>query len=127
MGPEHQAVAGTLMMLGRTLAELHRYQEADSVFNETERLRIEASGPHHSNLAVAYTYHALLHVRQRQFEEAERLLQRAEAIVHATIAEEHHHTQWVYEGFVELYDAWGRPDDAARYRAKLIQTPTPVE
>lgn len=121
MGPEHQTVAAALMTLGRTLTELHRYDEADSVFIEAERLRIRASGTQHSNLAVAYVHHAALRVRQQRFAEAEDLLRRAESIVHAVVAEEHHHTQWVYEGFVELYEAWGRPDDAARYRAKLIR------
>ena len=54
--------------------------------------------------------------RQRRFAEAERLLLDAHAAPRRETAG-HHGTGRAVRALIELYEAWGRPGDAARYRA----------
>jgi len=57
--------------------------------------------------------------RLGRFEESERLLTGSYRVLQAARGERYATTQAAVNGFVDLYTAWGKPDEAARYR-KLI-------
>lgn len=127
MGPTHQTVAGTTRALAVIVAERGRYREADSVIAEAERLRLAASGPLHPLLAISYVEHARIKRHLGDHDAALALLRQAEAIVRPQLPERHEHVQRVYREFVNLFDAWGREEEAADYRRRLVgQEPPPT-
>ena len=62
---------------------------------------------------------AWVNMRQGRYEEAERMLIKALEFSRRVFGEEHSETLACLEYFVVLYEAWGKPDEAEKYRAKL--------
>lgn len=60
-------------------------------------------------------------MRQGHYTEAERLLIKALEFSRRVFGEEHPETQACLKYFVLLYEAWDKPDEAEKYRAKLAQ------
>jgi len=54
-----------------------------------------------------------------QFAEVERRLIKAMEFSRRVLGEEHSETQACHEDFVKLYEAWGKPEKAEEWRAKL--------
>ena len=61
---------------------------------------------------------------QREYSKAERLWTHAIAASRRYLGETHPETHGCIHTLIELYDAWGKPDEAARYRAMLPPEPT---
>ena len=55
-------------------------------------------------------------VRLRRYPEAERELLRAQAELHAAVGDEHNDTKAAVRRLVELYEAWGKPDQAGVWK-----------
>jgi non-specific serine/threonine protein kinase/serine/threonine-protein kinase len=70
-------------------------------------------------IAATQTLIARALVDQRRFAEAERLMLEAYPIVDAHFGARHPRVTAVVERIVALYDAWGKPEKAAAWRAKL--------
>ena len=58
----------------------------------------------------------------RRYEKAEVSLREAHKILVVAVGAEHGQTLKVIPNLVELYDAWGKPDKAAEWRAKMPRT-----
>jgi serine/threonine-protein kinase len=115
VGPSHSRHAGTLSGLGKALMELGRLVEADSVMAISSEIRVAAQGDRALPLAQLLAGRAEIRTRLGRFQEAEEMLKEALAIISSQpgqgiVAHEIHTT------FVGLYDAWGRPELAARHR-----------
>lgn len=54
-----------------------------------------------------------------RYAEAEPLLLEGQRVLNETFDETDERTQAVVRWLVQLYDAWGRPDQAARWREQL--------
>jgi len=54
-----------------------------------------------------------------RFEEAERLLTESARVLQSARGDRYATTQAAVNGLVGLYEAWGKPGEAARYRASL--------
>jgi serine/threonine protein kinase/tetratricopeptide (TPR) repeat protein len=116
VGPGHVRYAGTLTGLAESLAAQDRLSEADSAVNLALAIRVSAQGRQVPIVAQTMIHLADLRTRQRRFEDAETLLDDAWAIVQEQPAVGKVSLR-VHAAFARLYDAWGRPEEAARHRA----------
>ena len=58
----------------------------------------------------------------REFDTGERQLTTAIRVFAKSLGDRHPNTMLSRKNLAELYDAWGKPDDAAKVRAKLKKT-----
>ena len=58
---------------------------------------------------------------QGEYEEAEALLEHTIITLTATRGQTDSYTQHAIKNIVSLYDAWGLPEEAARYRAMMVE------
>ncbi len=119
VGAEHGLVAGQIAALGFQLTELGRYAEADSMFLKAIAMREKLSGPRHGHIATWLVGRAHMLTLTKRYPEAEVALQRALDINQPILTDAHPEMQRVLRGFVELYRAWRRPEEAARYAQRL--------
>ena len=68
-----------------------------------------------------------LYIRQARYEDAEPVLLDAYSGRETKLDPEHPHTiEWLKQ-LVNLYESWGRPDEAAKWRAKRPGRAAPEE
>jgi tetratricopeptide (TPR) repeat protein len=72
----------------------------------------------HSALRWMYIW-ARVYYRQGQYEEAELLFLKMLEIRQRVLGEEHPDTLDSLNNLIELYEAWGKPEKAKQWRAKL--------
>ncbi|MBU0617010.1 MAG: serine/threonine-protein kinase, partial [Planctomycetes bacterium] len=101
--------------LGLLLVELDKLEEAEEVLQTVVRLTDEAAPPGHwFRWTVRLSYGECL-LKMERFEEAEQLLLECFERLSDTLGSEHHRTRGAAEKLVTLYEAWGRPEEAAKY------------
>jgi tetratricopeptide (TPR) repeat protein len=122
LGEEHPDTLYSMYSLGVLYRRQGRYDEAEPLF-------ISAINGARRSLSDGHRYTGLfLHQQGRcltkmeRNEEAEVVLLEAREILSAAIGAEHEETLWTIESLVELYDAWGKPEKAAEWRAKLPES-----
>lgn len=100
---------------GLLLVEVGRLEEAEQTFRRLIALLDEAAPPGHwfSQAARANLGHCL--TRMERFEEAEPVLLECYEKLTTSMGAAHPRTVGAAEKLVELYTAWGRPEEAARY------------
>ena len=118
-GPESGGMTHALGRLAALLTDRGQYREADSLFNIAISIRERVSGSRNALLAKTLADYAVLLTRERRFPEAEATLTRALGILESQFPDAHPDTQQVIRGFVALYESWKRPEDAARYKARI--------
>ncbi len=59
---------------------------------------------------------------QSRYDDAERLLREALEGRRTKLSDEHPHTLESWHNLIELYKAWGKPEKADEWRAKLLRT-----
>ncbi len=114
------AVSFTLATLGRFLLEQERYSEAEPVFREV--LDITRVALPHDHWIIFNTESTLGQslIGQAQFEEAERLVvnsytrMKDDNFVPADVL------TLALERVIKLYTAWGKPEEAARFREMTL-------
>nr|AQQ74896.1 hypothetical protein [uncultured bacterium] len=122
--PGHYETARCRYRLGQMLYRQNKFDEAETVFRQS---MAEFDKQPHAHVAVrrnwAARYIAQLLILQRQFEEAEAVLLDAmhQAQTRFSNTDEPYH---VAASFVQLYEAWGRDEQAIFWRAKQ-QSSTP--
>ena len=119
LGPEHQYIASTLTELGAVLTERGAGEEGVSVLQRAMDIRAVDYGPGDPlSAATSAAYgHAL--ARIGRFEEAEKLLLGSVGTLSEARGTSSRRTRRAIEWIAELYDVWGRPDDAIRWREQL--------
>ena len=112
----------TVEQLAVLRREQGRYEEAERLLAEVYDGRQTWLGS--DDLGTLYTMHelAVLYVRQARYEGAERLLLDAYHGREAKLGPKHPRTIDSLRELVRLYEAWDKPDEAAKWRAKLPQT-----
>jgi non-specific serine/threonine protein kinase/serine/threonine-protein kinase len=119
----HPMLAGSMMVVGLSLLDLHRAGEAEPLFRECLRLRQESLPPGHWLIASAESILGECLTAERRYAEAEALLLRSRASLEAERKSSGDpRVVQATERLVALYDAWGKPDKAAEWRAL---TPAP--
>lgn len=122
-GAYHTDMAVVQRGLAQMYFRLGRHAEAEPLFREA--LEFDRSQPDASPVQIAFSEYwlGMCLSRQGRYEEAEALLCASREALHASKGPLHRTTVRATERIVELYDAWGRADESARYRAMLPDRP----
>jgi tetratricopeptide (TPR) repeat protein/tRNA A-37 threonylcarbamoyl transferase component Bud32 len=116
----HPMIAAALMDLGRGLVLLKRFDDADAALSESISIfaRSQPFLAHHPAFSK-FWYGASL-AGQRRYTEAEpHLLAAEKGLREARTTPPRDYRQCV-EQLVKLYEAWGKPDQAAKWRKEIV-------
>ncbi len=119
-GEGHLSTAGGMDTLALILTDRGEAAEAESLYRSALDICTRELPEGHWRTAVYRGHLGAQLAAAARFDEAEPLLISAWETVSASQGEGSRRTQAIIRELVELYDAWGRPDDAAFWRAKLI-------
>jgi tetratricopeptide (TPR) repeat protein len=115
----HRRVAYALETLANSLVGLGRYAEAERLFKNALGMYQELLSADHWALAVCRSEYGHLLIQVGRYPEAEEELLHAFKVLHDQLGEQHHRTERILRRLVDLYEAWGKPAEAAQYRASL--------
>jgi serine/threonine protein kinase/Flp pilus assembly protein TadD len=108
------------------LAVLHtkqkEYSEAERLLNEVLEARMHRLGDDHPATLETINDFGVLRMQQQQYEEAEKYLLKAVEGRRLKLGDTHPHTLESLHNLIALYEAWGKPEMAEEWRAKLPQT-----
>jgi len=117
--PEHPV----LLRLINSRAALHskqkQHDEAETLFKEALTGRRRELGDDHPETLESMHELGALYTRQARYEEAEPLLLEAYSGREAKLGPTHRHTLDSLRELVNLCESWDKPDEAAKWRAKL--------
>jgi hypothetical protein len=115
----HPAVGTAMSLLGRALARMDSLDAAERWLRESLAVRRANLPPGHFLVASSESILGDLLRMRKQYPRAEAMLVGAERALVATRGERAPIVADARKRLVDLYDAWGRPEDAARWRAKI--------
>ncbi len=123
LDPDSPIIASLLLSSSQPLVEAGRHAEAEEVLREGHEGFAQRYGA-----AAFYTLHAQRLLgdairRQGRFAEAESLLEEAFTGLQAARGTEDSFTQGAIGSLIALYEAWGRPDDVARFQTLASEAP----
>lgn len=118
-GPQHRHTARPLTLLGQILTEQGRFQEAEPLLRTALEIRRERKPPGHWKTAKTESILGACLAGQSRFEEAEPLVVNSYPVISSDRGTRHRRTIEACGRIIELYDAWGKPQEAAAYRARL--------
>lgn len=113
---DHPAVAGAAVNLAEVLVDRGRYDEAETLFHEALAIRRRALGEGHGAVGLVFGSLGRLQARRGESARAESLYRRAVEVVASEWGDGHHDARRLRRELAELYDGWGRPQEAAKYR-----------
>ncbi len=118
-GDDHYNVASALFALGTLYRRTGNPAAAEPLLREVLAIRLKWWGEDDTDVARARLRLADVLVDQGHYEEAEPLMLAAAAAIEADLGPDHSHTKVSWRSLVALYEAWGKPERAERYRVKL--------
>jgi tetratricopeptide (TPR) repeat protein len=118
-GPDHPYYANTLVNLAALQVSMGKYDAAEKNFNEGIEIRSKVFGEDHSDTAAARSLLGGCLTKEGKYAQAEKHLTKSLEIIKKQFGQEHPRTQAALRRVVELYDAWGKPKQAAAHRAGL--------
>jgi tetratricopeptide (TPR) repeat protein len=122
LGPEHPQVAGSLTVQANLLLATGRYDEAIVISTEAQRILRIGLPEDHWQVAAAVNTEGAARARLGQYAAAEKLLLKSlQGLAGSALPGIEARGR---QRLVELYTAWGRPADAARYRSAAAGAPT---
>ncbi len=121
-GASHATVADTEAALGRLLTERGAYEEADRLLQEALEIRRKSLPPTHWRIGYTQALLGNCLKGERRFDEAEPLLLAGFETLRTKRGEGREETLRAASGLVALYEAWGKPDQAAAWQKKLADT-----
>ena len=118
-GDKHPSTLACMQYFAEFHLKQGHHDEAGDLLREALPIAREQLGKGHPRtLTLAHTL-AVLYIRQARYENAEPLLLEAYNGREANLRSEHPRTIDSLRELVRLYEAWGKPDEAANWRAKL--------
>ena len=118
-------VARTLNYLGVLLRAKGDLAAAEPMLREALAIRRRVLGEERPEVAESLAELATALRDKRQFEEAEQLFLAALALRQKVLGDTHPQTRGSLNRLIRFYEAWGKPEQAARYRALLPPPPKP--
>ena len=113
---DHEAVAQGINNVGRMLIEQQRYAEAEPMLEEALAMYRRVLGDDHVGLGITMRNLGRVRTARGQYEDAEHLLTEALRRHETGFGPAHPAARETRAALSALYEAWGRPDEAARYR-----------
>jgi eukaryotic-like serine/threonine-protein kinase len=124
LGSDHPNVGLTLIFLADSLCRAGKTSEAEKAAREALTINSTRLGKDHPRTKEAEGALACALVKRKQFDEAEPLLRSYAAALQANTGVEGDLAE-VIRRAIDMYTAWGKPDEAAEWRAKLPQESLP--
>ncbi len=116
---DHVFIARPLTRLGWALVELHRYEEAEPLLVEALQIREKRKPPGHWKTAKTKSILGSCYVGLGRFEGAEPLLRDSYPLIAQARGSDHRRSQQALQRILDLYEVWGKPEQAAQYRTIL--------
>ena len=114
----HPVVAASLLVLGKSLLEVGDREGAEKALREALAIRQSILPPGHWQVASAESALGRCLAKQGRFREAEPLLVGSFERLSADRGPSHERTRDALKNLVEMYEAWGKHDTAAKYLAR---------
>jgi hypothetical protein len=126
--PDHPALATTAIFLSTVLRHREKTVEAEALAAEALTINTKHLGPEHRRTQEAKGALGMALAKQGHYSDAEPLLLAYAATLEGKSGVEDDLGE-VVQQIVKMYDAWGKPDKAAEWRAKLPKpvAPAPVK
>ncbi len=121
LGDTHPDIAGSLSNLARALDGAGNAEEAVPLFERAIRIYADALGSDHWRVSNARGDYGITLTTLGRYAQAEEHLLAALAGLELVMGSSHERTQKTVTGLVRLYEAWGRADQAAEYRGRLVE------
>jgi eukaryotic-like serine/threonine-protein kinase len=118
VSPGHTAITGGMGGLADVLAAQGRYGEAEALHREAIAMRREVAGADAWIVGVMLARLGDVLRQKGDHPAAEAALSEALVILTSWFDDDHATIQTVHAGLVALYEAWGRPEEARRYRSR---------
>ena len=120
LGDEHDNTLESMNALAVVLTKREKYKMAEALFQEALKTRqIKRGGDHPVTLETEHDF-GMLKMAQRQYQEAENLLQEAANGRIEKLGLPHPYTKESIKNLIELYEARNKPNEAKKWRAKLL-------
>ena len=117
LGPDHPELAVPLANLARVMAAQGDHTAAEPLFAEALAIFAGVYPPDHWQPAQVRVYYGASLKARGRYREAEGQMLAGHAALEKSLGGEHERTRAAAAGLAELYGAWGRPAEAARFRA----------
>ena len=124
LGDDHPDVSLCLDNLGWFLLYQDRLEEAEPILREGLEIRRELFGDGHVNLVTSLENLSLLLRKKGDYAEAESLLLEVWKIRQRVQGANHPDTLKTMNAVIEFYEAWGKPEKAEDYRARMPRNTT---
>jgi tetratricopeptide (TPR) repeat protein len=121
LGDDHPSALSSINNVGVLLLRLKKPDEAESYLLEALAGYRRVLGRDHFRTARTMGNLGKLYTDQGRYGEAEATLLEAHGILFGAVGVENRDTQKVISKLADLYDAWDKPDEAGRWRAKLAE------
>ncbi len=115
---DHVSVADSLVMLGSLLSQRESWREAEPLLRRGLAIRRQKLGEAHWLTAYAGANLGVCLTELESYEEAEIHLSESMAAMERARGSEDDYVRQLAARLVSLYQAWGKPGDADRFKAK---------
>ncbi len=119
LGAENRMTLIARNNLASLLDELGRHDEADPLYRETLAVAKRALPPGHYMTLIFKRNHGGCLTALGRYQQAEPLLLSSYTGLKSALGPDNQHTRQALDNLITLYDRWGRPDEAARWRKVL--------
>lgn len=116
LGERHPDTLRAVHNLAAALDRLDRTSEAEALFARVIQLKRDVVGPEHPDTCISMRRAGEMFTRLRRFAEAEPLLLAAHRGYAARLGPDHPMTVATAQSVAQLYEQWGRPALARRWR-----------
>jgi eukaryotic-like serine/threonine-protein kinase len=118
LGSRHREVSFKLDSLGAVLCKIGQYDEGEKSLRESADIQREIFGEGYVPLATTRSLLGGCLTREGRYTEAELLLTASYATLRGSFGQDHPRARAARGRLVELYKAWGKPDQAARLESQ---------
>jgi len=117
----HSMIGAALLDQGRGLVMLGKFVEAEALLAESVAIFAKSTPPLPHHPAWAECWYGACLAGERRYPEAETHLLAAERNLRDAPATPRRCYRQALEQVVKLYESWGKPDQAARWRTRLVE------
>jgi len=124
LGDDSEPVARTLANMGAVYLSAGDLDAAARVYPEAVKRLSRKLGTDHPDVSHVRAAWGEVLVKQKRYAEAEPVLLRSLEVRMKVFGQPHARTQKVLQLLGDLYDGWGKPEQAKAYRARLLHAET---